>query len=277
MKTFLRLADNRPFTFTLLTLLIWVALAGLVNVLVVFLFKVLLDNPIVLQVGNLVAIGILLIITLRLGWFHKIGITNFGTPFTWLITLALAIYIVIVGFFSFFEDITFAFNSLYSTQEARTILLRSLLVGFVEETVFRGVLLYSLVRVWGKTRRGIIASVMVQAALFGGLHSLHVLAGSTTSIAISNVLETFIFGILTGAVVILGGTLWPAILLHFVSNSFILIKGLSSPWVDPAFIGYLRQALLESFLALICLWIMLKKQPVQQLSSHINTETSINA
>ena len=266
MKTFLRIANSKPLVFTLLLLLIWIVLAGIINGIVVFLFKIPLDNLIVLQTGNLVATFILLIITLRLGWLYKIGIVKFGVPSTWLITITLTICIIIVGFFSFFEDITFVFNSLYTTQEARNILIRSLLVGLVEETVFRGVLLYSLVRVWGKTRRGIVASIIVQAALFGILHSLQVLAGASTNAAMANVLETFIFGVLAGAVVLFGGTLWPAVLLHTASNAFLLIKGLSNPWIDPVSIGYIKEALLELPLALLFIWIMLKKQPFQEPS-----------
>ncbi|MCA9935659.1 MAG: CPBP family intramembrane metalloprotease [Ardenticatenaceae bacterium] len=274
MKAFRRLAERRPVGFAFLLLLIWVVIAGLVNGLVITLFKTSLDNPIALQAGNLISTCVLLLMAQSLGWFHKIGIAKLGVPSIWLVTFALAIYIVLVGFYAFFEDFTFAFGTLYATQESRNILLQSLLAGFVEETVFRGVLLYAFVRVWGKTRRGIIASVMVQAALFGVLHSLQIFAGVTTDAAMANVLETFIFGILTGAVVLLGGTIWPAIFLHLVSNAFLLIKGLSSPWIDLAFIGYLRQASMESFVALICLWIVLKKKPAQHVSLKMNLETS---
>jgi membrane protease YdiL (CAAX protease family) len=254
--------------FSLLTLLCWVALVGLVNGLAIFVLKIPIDNPYILQAGNLSATGILLVIAARLGWLGEIGITKLGKISTWLVTLALAVCIVIVGFYSFFEDISFALNSLTSTQEARTLLLRSLLVGFVEEAVFRGVLLYSLVRVWGKKRRGIIASVLVQAALFGIFHSLQVLGGASTSAVMANVLDTFIFGILAGAVVLAGRTLWPAIILHTVSNAFILIKGLSSPWIDPVSIGYLREALLVIPLVLLSLWVMLKVRPIQQIFSY---------
>jgi membrane protease YdiL (CAAX protease family) len=273
MKTALHIANSKPLIFTLLILLIWIVLAGLINGIVIFLFKIPIDNLIVLQAGNLVATFILLIIYLRFGWFHELGITKFGVPSTWLFTLAISIYIILVGFFSFFEDIAFVFNSLYTTQEARNILIRSILVGFVEETVFRGALLYSLVRVWGKTRRGIGASIIVQAALFGIFHSLQVLAGETTNVAMANVLETFIFGVLAGAVVLFGETLWPAIVLHAASNTFILIKGLSTPWIDPVFMGYIREALLELPLALLCLWIVLK----QKLYSQRNAETDVSA
>ena len=276
MKALLYLADSRPLRFTLLMLLIWIVIAGLINGLVITLFKTSLDNPIALQAGNMISTCILLLVVLRFGWFYEIGITKFGTPSIWLITVALAIYIVLVGFYSFFADFTFAFDSLYATQEARNILLRSLLAGFVEETVFRGVLLYSLVRVWGKTRWGIVASVIIQAALFGVLHSLQVFAGVTIGAVLSNVLETFIFGILTGSVVLFGRTIWTVIFLHLVSNAFILIKGLSSPWVDPVFMGYLWQALLESVVAFICLWVVLKRKPVQHVSLTVNPEMSIS-
>jgi membrane protease YdiL (CAAX protease family) len=277
MKTFLRLADSKPLVFTLLTLLIWIVLAGLVNALLVFLFRIPLDNPIIVQSGNLVAACLLLYLMQRLGWLREIGITRPGVWSTWLITLAIAIYIVVIGFYSFFEGITFTFNSLYSTQEARAILASSLLAGFIEETVFRGVLLYLLIRVWGKTRRGILTSIIVQAALFGILHSLQVLSGVSTDTALANVLGTFIFGVTLGVFVLYGGTLWPAIVLHAASNAFIIIKGLSSPWIDPVSIGFLKEALFEIPLALLCVWIMLRKLPVQESSPDMNPETSISA
>jgi Type II CAAX prenyl endopeptidase Rce1-like len=90
-------------------------------------------------------------------------------------------------------------------------------------------------------------------------------------------LGTFIFGVTLGVFVLFGGTLWPAIVLHAASNAFILIKGLSSPWSDPVSVGFLKEALLEIPLALLCLWIMLRKLPVQKSSSHTNPETSISA
>jgi membrane protease YdiL (CAAX protease family) len=277
MKTFLRLADSKPLIFSLLTLLIWIVIAGLVNSLLIFLFRMPRDNPIIVQTGNLVAACMLLYLMQRLGWLREIGITRPGAWLTWLITLAMAVYIVVIGFYAFFEEIAFSFNSLGSTQEARTLLASSLLAGFIEETVFRGVLLYLLIRVWGKTRRGILASIIVQAALFGILHILQILSGVSTDAALANMLGTFIFGVTLGVFVLFGGTLWPAIVLHAASNAFILIKGLSSPWSDPVSVGFLKEALLEIPLALLCLWIMLRKLPVQKSSSHTNPETSISA
>ena len=42
------------------------------------------------------------------------------------------------------------------------------------------------------------------------------------------------------------------------SNSFTQIKGFSSVWVTPNYVGYLRGALVELPLVLIGLWIVLK-------------------
>ena len=38
---------------------------------------------------------------------------------------------------------------------------------------------HSLVRAWGRTNRGLVAAMVVQAALFGLLHAVQVLTGST--------------------------------------------------------------------------------------------------
>jgi hypothetical protein len=78
MNTLLRFANRRPLLFSLLTLLCWVVFVGLVNGIAVFVLKIPIDNPFVLQAGNLSATCILLVIAARLGWLGEIGITKLG-------------------------------------------------------------------------------------------------------------------------------------------------------------------------------------------------------
>jgi membrane protease YdiL (CAAX protease family) len=193
----------------------------------------------------------------RAGWIDRIGIVSFGTLSSWMITLVVAIYVLLVNFYAFFGEFTFQIEALFS-QNAVPILLQALCAGFVEEVVFRGIILYWLVRVWGKSNRGLVAALVVQAVLFGIPHALQVLGGATPASALSNVLATLIFGLWIGGLVVAVGSLWPAILLHAVANSFILIKGLSSAWITPYYLGYLRGALVELPLVLVGLWIVLK-------------------
>ena len=261
-----RFADQHPLSISVLALLSWFSLAGLMLMGEVLLLKLPVDNAFVQVASTLIATVLLLGFITRLGWLRAIGITRLGTFPTWLITILLGIYIVRVGYYAFFKEIGFGPINLNLTADGRAILLHDLLVGFVEESVFRGILLYALVRIWGRTKGGQVAAVVVQAGLFGVLHAMQILAGTTPAATSANVLGTFVFGVWTGALVLLAGSLWPAIFLHMMSNASILIKGLTSTWVDPVWTGYLMEALLEMPLALLAVWIMLKVRSPRRLS-----------
>jgi membrane protease YdiL (CAAX protease family) len=217
-----------------------------------------ITDPRIQATGTLSATGAVLLLASRLGWLRQIGITAFGTWTIWAVTLLLGCYLVLSGFYSFFGEVTFDARSLTGSQEALAILRRQPIVGFVEETVFRGMLLYALVRACGQSRRGLVAAVVVQAALFGSIHALQVIAGSTLASAMANVLHTFVFGVWTGILVLSAGSPWPTILLHAISNALILMKGLDTPWIDPASRGYIRATLFELPLVAIGLWIILR-------------------
>ena len=159
MNEISRLADKRPLAFGLLALLTWIVLNLLIAAVAAFLLKASLTTPYVQVVSTLGATCILLWLVSRLGGFGKLGITNFGTWSTWVITLLVAVYVVLVGWYAFFGETSFEFRSLVDTHHARLIVLQQLPVGFVEETVFRGIILFALVRVWGQTKRGLVAAV----------------------------------------------------------------------------------------------------------------------
>ena len=258
MKSVSEFADRRPFPFGLLTLVAWIFLAGLIIAVSVLLLKLPLDDAFIQLIGTLSATAIVLFFASRLGWLRRIGITNFGTIPAWVLTIIIGLYVVLSGLYAYFGELSFELDALYVTQEARTILLQTFLVGFVEETIFRGFLLFAFVRVWGKTSGGLITGVVAQAALFGVLHAMQALFGVAPASAGANVLATFIFGVWLGTLVLCSGTLWPAILLHMASNASLLIKGISSPWIEPTYLGYLREAIFELPLILIGFWVLIK-------------------
>jgi len=261
LKVIYRLADRRPLLFIVATLLSWLVAGAAIVLVAAYLFQKPITDSLIQLTGTLGATFIILFLTSRLGWIKKIGISNFGEWTTWLLVVIIGCYLVFSSFYSFFGQITFDFATLFDTQEARAILLRQPITGFVEETIFRGIILYALYRVWGQTKRGVVAAVIVQAALFGALHSLQVLAGVTLETALSNILHTFVFGIWLGIMVINVGTIWPAIVLHALSNSFILIKGLNSPWIDPVSLGFIRATLFEIPLIFLGVYMFIKKPP----------------
>jgi membrane protease YdiL (CAAX protease family) len=260
MTTVHRFADRKPFLFVLATFIAWLAFVTIFGILTGSLLALPFSDPLIQAAGTLIATAILLFMVFRLGWIGEIGILNLGGLDTWGITFVLAVYVILVNFYAYFGEITFQLPSL-RTQEAIVILLRSLQVGFVEEVVFRGIILYGLARVWGKSKRGLVAALIVQGILFGIPHALQTLAGTPLTSATSNMLATSIFGVWVGALVVSVGTLWPAILLHAAANALILIEGLSSPWINPNYLGYLRASLFELPLVLLGLWFALKFSP----------------
>jgi len=258
MNTVSRVADRRPVVFTLSAWLAWILVAGVTATAVAVLLHVPTASVVPQRVGSLAATGVLLLMLGRLGWLRPMGLTTSGTWSAWVLTLLVGAYVILAGFYSFFGELAFDARALLNTREARAILLNQVIVGVVEETVFRGILLYGLVRAWGRTRRGLMVAVVVQAALFGLPHVLQVFAGMPLSSTLANVANTFVFGLWLGFLVLGTGTLWPAILLHAVANGAVLVKGLSSPWLEPTFLGYMRATLFDLVLVLLGAWIVLR-------------------
>ena len=155
-------------------------------------------------------------------------------------------------------DLSFNFGIFARSETARGILLRDGVVGFVEETLFRGIILHVLVRAWGRSRRGLLLSVLVQAALFAVPHLLQAMAGSSWYQVFMVVVNGFVSGIWWGVLVLLGGSLWPVMLLHGLSNLSVQVRSLSSASIEPAIAAYGRATLLELPLALLAIWLLLR-------------------
>jgi membrane protease YdiL (CAAX protease family) len=103
--------------------------------------------------------------------------------------------------------------------------------------------LYALIRVWGNTPRGILGSVLLSSALFALVHLTQIFtSGTSLSSALLLVLQTFLVSIWWGALVVMGGSIWPAVVLHFVVNAVVAVQGLTTPMVEPGILAY-RQLL----------------------------------
>jgi membrane protease YdiL (CAAX protease family) len=260
MVTIRAAAENRPLVFVLLILLFWL----LVSAILVFGSAAILGVPIIYDVpqmvGTLGATFILLVIAGRMGWLGSIGITRFGSWRVWLMAIPMLGYLIFAYLFGFFGDVTFDFGIFSRSEAAREILIRDGIVGFVEETLFRGIILYVLVRAWGKSKQGIFLSVIVQAALFGILHVLQIMAGIPLVISLMVIVNGFLSGIWWGAMTLRWRSLWPVILLHAFSNISVLVKGISSPFIEPSAAAYGRAILLEIPLVVLAIWLLFRTQ-----------------
>lgn len=266
MRRAYRFAGDHPLTFALLTLLLWLIVTAAAVILISLLFSLPPTAYAVQSLGTLAATAMLLAIYWRFGWLRPAGIASPGSWRVWLYALAALVYLVLVYWFVFFGEIAFdpAVLSLSRetlSGEAVAIVLRQTIVALVEEILFRGLVLYALVRVWGKSRRGLLASVLLSAFLFGALHLLQGTAGSSLDLALLVSLESFVSGIWWGAIVLIGISIWPAVVLHALSNLSVLIRLLALPGLALSGSGFILAALLQLPLIILFIWLLLRSFP----------------
>ena len=129
--------------------------------------------------------------------------------------------------------------------------------------MFRGLVLYVLIRAWGNTRQGIIGSVLLAALLFAFLHITQVFTHKVSpSLVFLLTLETFIVSMWWGALVLYGGSVWPAVLLHFAVNAAVAVQGLEvHPAVEPGASSYTLLFWFSIPLGLLGAWLLVRAIP----------------
>jgi membrane protease YdiL (CAAX protease family) len=86
----------------------------------------------------------------------------------------------------------------------------ALMVGFVEESVFRGLMLHAI------QPRGLWKAAIITSLLFGVTHALNVLTGRSLGQGAAQVLYTVAIGFAFAALVLRKGIIWPLVLAHFL-------------------------------------------------------------
>jgi len=102
-----------------------------------------------------------------------------------------------------------------TTGEYRGMVLVAFTAGICEEFLFRGFVLWYFLAFWPGTRSGLVFAVIVSVILFGFGHIY---------LGVRNVIETVIGGLFFAALVLLAGSLLPAMMVHVALdlNSFDL-------------------------------------------------------
>jgi membrane protease YdiL (CAAX protease family) len=215
-------------------------------------------DPLPQMLGTLGGMAALWLVAARLGWLRNAGIARLGDWRVWLVALAALIYTVAVYQLAFFGRLGFDLGLLVRSADARSALLREAVVGVVEESLFRGILLYALVRVWGHTRRGRVAGVAVAALVFGLLHALQGLVGRPGPIVGLVILDSLLSGIWLSGLVLQGGSIWPGVVIHALSNFAVVFGSRISPVNEPVVLAYAWVTLGDLLLAFLALWALLR-------------------
>lgn len=137
-------------------------------------------------------------------------------------------FLLLVSVYDFWSYLMYLDPNTFTQPSTAAIvfcLLHVLLIGLLEETVFRGGVLRLLLQKWGGSRRGILLSVLLSSLFFGLVHLTNWLYyphmfWST----MSQIIYAFFAGVLFCAIYLRCGNLWAVSLLHAAFNASLVLS-----------------------------------------------------
>ena len=214
--------------------------------------------------ARLLVSGLFLLLILRLHWLTLIGFTKTGRLRSWMLVLATLVYSVFCGNYSLFGDFDIIFQP---SVLAGLITLKSLSIGLLEETVFRGIILFTLITHWGRSLRALTKSVILSSLLFGSVHLLNIAAGKPPVDTAMQVLNSSLAGIFYAALVLWVGSIWPAIFFHGMVDAFPNIRILTIQNFQETLVGTLILGLLQIPLLILGLYLIANSVNYPRLES----------
>jgi membrane protease YdiL (CAAX protease family) len=232
---------KRPILFTLILTVAWFALLMIFMGIASAVFKTSYGDAISSTIGHAAAAVCIIIVIWRLDILKASGIARLGRWQIWLLALLGMIYFVCASLYAFYGKAGFNFSGLLQEPNAFSSILTHFTVSLNEEFLFRGLILTIFIRAWAHNNRGKITSVLITSVLFAGVHLTQVFThGLPLSSVLLLTLETLIISIWWGALVVLGESIWPAVLLHFVVNAAVSVQGYRISLLAPEILAYRR-------------------------------------
>jgi membrane protease YdiL (CAAX protease family) len=200
------LALRRPLLFAILLILSSLVVEILAGVLAVALFRVEQAGPIFAPVVLLITTLYLVFILWSFAWLKAAGVASLGTWKGWGAALVLLVYYLLELLYSFFGEFSF----IVPTNAVSGLGVPRVFIGAMfEEVLFRGVVLYALVSLWGATRKGVLKAVIVSALLFGAIHALNAISGDPSE-ALGQIAIALFESVWLAAIVLRWGSIWLA-------------------------------------------------------------------
>jgi len=149
-------------------------------------------------VANAALTVLLAVVLTRMRWWHRVGFRRAdGRTLLWVLPMCLPVLVNI-------------YPGLAPGGVSRVagFLALALMVGFVEESAFRGLMLRVL------QPRGVWRAVVITTALFSLTHLMNIMAGETGLQAALQLLYAGAIGFAFAALALRSGVLWPLVAVH---------------------------------------------------------------
>jgi hypothetical protein len=202
----LNAAEKHPYRFSLILLLLLVFIQS-VGVAAATTME-LPANSFGVYTEIVLTIILVLLVT-RMKWWREIGYRKAAPPA--MLLLYLPALVLPIG------NLTFGI-AVSALPALLNFALLAATSGFVEETVFRGLMLRAFLP------RGKWQAVLISTAFFGFTHIINVFAGYEPLYAVIQVCYALAIGFGFGAMVVKGRLLWPLVIAHALGNFFAFIN-----------------------------------------------------
>lgn len=234
-------AKKRPILFSLILIITWFVLLMIFTGIASVILKLPYGDTKTSTIGHAATAACIIIFIWRLDILEASGIARLGRWQIWLLALLGMIYFVCASLYAFYGKAGFNFSGLLQEPNVFSSILTHFTVSLNEEFFFRGLILTIFIRAWAHNNRGKITSVLITSVLFAGVHLTQVFThGLPLSSVLLLTLETLIISIWWSALVVLGESIWPAVLLHFVVNAAVSVQGYRIPLLAPEILAYRR-------------------------------------
>lgn len=132
------------------------------------------------------------------------------------------------------------------------LIMQLFVVAFIEETVFRGIMLRMLVA------KGPLTAVWVSSLLFSITHALQLLGGQSLEDTVIQIIYALLVGLVLSLLILNGQSIILTILFHGLNNFFNFMGNEESPLV------YAYIIIIVLFIYMLLLWKRVKKKIVIQ-------------
>jgi len=197
--------ERRPYLFVIVLEMAVIATAGIVGTITRKLG--LPDHA--LYSGTMLVLGAITSLTLwKMKWWKTIGFRRLDAKdISLLIIPVIPMIGNMIGNYAPMEPGSFIYY-----------LWLTMMVGFVEEGIYRGLMLRALLQ------KGVLQAVIFTSLLFSLAHTMNALAGWNWQRVLLQLGYSFALGFGWAAFALRTGTIWPLMLVHFLCNFFGFIK-----------------------------------------------------
>ena len=203
----------------------------------------------------------------RFRWLSSAGYRNFGGKRIWIMVIPLIIYKVILSVYVFTGSFTFQFPSLATSL---AILAFSLATALLEESMYRGLLLTALRKARGSTHRSLILCAVVSGMFFASNHFVNLLI-RPFPVVFFQVVSMTLVGFCYAIFAIYGGSIWPVVLFHWVTNAAVTLALNSIPNFEETLTHWAGYTLILIIPVLASFWLL---KPIRRIDERQTTTVS---